>query len=265
MTSTRSALDEAFREFDALQALDASMVDGANAPGAGIRAMTARQRPNLIDLTGQRFGRWTVRAIHPERYRCCSRAGKVTSYDVLWHCICDCGTERLVRGIHLRHGKSKSCGKCIRRSHGVTGRHSPDISGKRFGRWTVLPLPPERRLCKAGSTVWYWPCRCDCGTERLVWEGNLKRGETLSCGCLGREKARARIKHGHTRGGKQTRAYAAWRNMLRRCFDPNFPGYHYWGGRDDIPITVCKRWHSFINLLADMGEHRPACRSIASM
>ena len=28
-----------------------------------------------------------------------------------------------------------------------------------------------------------WLCRCDCGTEKTVLGGNLKRGTTVSCGC----------------------------------------------------------------------------------
>ena len=50
---------------------------------------------NLIDLTGFRFGRWTV-----VEYK-----GKSQ-----WLCKCDCGTVKVVRATHLRSGASKSCG-----------------------------------------------------------------------------------------------------------------------------------------------------------
>jgi Holliday junction resolvasome RuvABC endonuclease subunit len=59
----------------------------------------------FIDITGERFGRWIVLAIHPERYR---------RTQTLWLCHCDCGTERVVLGNSLRHGRSLSCG-CLRR------------------------------------------------------------------------------------------------------------------------------------------------------
>lgn len=49
----------------------------------------------FIDLSGQKFGRWTV----------ISYAGKGK-----WNCKCLCGTEKVVRGTHMKSGASKSCG-----------------------------------------------------------------------------------------------------------------------------------------------------------
>ena len=39
--------------------------------------------------------------------------------------------------------------------------------------------------------------------------------------------------------------------MLKRCYNANYQSYSYYGGRG---IKVCRRWHSFENFLADMGE-----------
>jgi hypothetical protein len=39
--------------------------------------------------------------------------------------------------------------------------------------------------------------------------------------------------------------------MFKRCYDPRHKGFKNYGGRG---ITVCKRWHTFANFLADMGE-----------
>jgi hypothetical protein len=58
---------------------------------------------SLVDLTGQRFGRWTVKA----------KAGRGRGL-TRWICRCDCGTARAVIGIHLRQGRSLSCG-CLTR------------------------------------------------------------------------------------------------------------------------------------------------------
>jgi len=60
----------------------------------------------LIDLTGRRYGRWTVLGIY-------GIVDNLTWKDRLWKCRCDCGTEGLVRGNALRQGTSKSCG-CLK-------------------------------------------------------------------------------------------------------------------------------------------------------
>jgi hypothetical protein len=46
--------------------------------------------------------------------------------------------------------------------------------------------------------------------------------------------------------------------MRKRCNNPNDARYKEYGGRG---ITVCERWNSFANFLADMGP-RPAGYSI---
>jgi hypothetical protein len=48
-----------------------------------------------------------------------------------------------------------------------------------------------------------------------------------------------------------TPCYNSWRNMLRRCYRKLNSNYKYYGGNG---ITVCKRWHVFVNFYADMGE-----------
>lgn len=48
--------------------------------------------------------------------------------------------------------------------------------------------------------------------------------------------------------------YASWVKMRQRCNNPRSVGFKYWGGRG---ITICERWNSFANFLADMGE-RPS-------
>ena len=46
--------------------------------------------------------------------------------------------------------------------------------------------------------------------------------------------------------------------MIARCKYPSVPSYPRYGGRG---ITVCDRWLSFKNFLADMGE-RPEGKTI---
>jgi hypothetical protein len=129
-----------------------------------------------------------------------------------------------------------------------------DLTGMKFGRWTVLALHSER--VRRGS-VWF--CRCDCGSERLISGKNLRHGYSKSCGCLHREKTRERAtKHGHASGGNRTRVYHCWVDMRQRCNNPNHPRYPDYGGRG---ITVCERWNSFESFFADMG-HPPRGKTL---
>lgn len=67
------------------------------------------------------------------------------------------------------------------------GRHVNDLTGRRFGRLTVLELLPERKNDRA-----VWLCRCECGRTAEAVSSSLVSGNTRSCGCLIREAARAR-------------------------------------------------------------------------
>jgi|SRR5580692_8562062 hypothetical protein len=66
------------------------------------------------------------------------------------------------------------------------------------------------------------------------------------------------IRHGDTRkradGSKCSREYRVWAAMKQRCFNPEHPAYEYFGARG---ITVCERWLSYSNFLADMGRCQP--------
>lgn len=48
----------------------------------------------------------------------------------------------------------------------------------------------------------------------------------------------------------KTPTYWTWRSIRQRCGNPNQEGYRYWGARG---VTVCERWRSFANFVADMG------------
>lgn len=56
-----------------------------------------------------------------------------------------------------------------------------DMVGQRFGRWTV-----KSRAANIGTRA-VWHCICDCGAEADVRGDALRRGKSLSCGCLAME------------------------------------------------------------------------------
>lgn len=64
----------------------------------------------LVDLTGRTFNRWTVIGRAPDR-RCRDHGPQV-----YWICRCACGRNRDVLGNNLKSGKSKSCGRCPKRT-----------------------------------------------------------------------------------------------------------------------------------------------------
>lgn len=126
-----------------------------------------------------------------------------------------------------------------------------NLIGQRFGRLTVIA--EDGRLW----TDVAWVCLCDCGNWTRVCRGSLRRGDTRSCGCLGRELRREHYqqirplpKHGHAHHPKQSSEYRIWRALHTRCTNPKQNNWRYYGGRG---ISVCERWASFENFLTDMG------------
>ena len=122
-----------------------------------------------------------------------------------------------------------------------------DISGNKYGRWTVLRLARTEANRKS-----FYDCRCECGTERPVRKDQLTRGISYSCGCYKREVSAEQIKRlSITHGLSKTRTYQIWKGMRKRCINPAEQSWAKYGGRG---ISVCKRWDKFENFLADMGE-----------
>lgn len=138
------------------------------------------------------------------------------------------------------------------------GKHI-DISGHRNGRLVVL--------CRAlkGTDERGWLCQCDCGT--YVWKKKSEvygpHGLTKSCGCWYEEYNRNKSVYGANNhrdvpGFEGPRVhmpeYSVWRGMKRRCFDTKCKSYADYGGRG---VSVCERWLTFENFIADMGR-RPS-------
>lgn len=150
------------------------------------------------------------------------RAANDGNHRARWNCICDCGNTLTTLGGNLSSGRTSSCGCLV----------SPDLTGRRFGRLTVL------RRDVSAPYQGRWLCSCDCGNTITAYTSNLKRGHTKSCGCLHKDVMREVF---GTHGESHTRLHNIWLCMKERCGNPNAANYHYYGGRG---ITVCDEWKS---------------------
>ena len=141
-------------------------------------------------------------------------AGKTSKGEITWNCLCDCGTERVVRGAYLRNGTSTSCG-CFRRefssvmnrTHGLS--NSPEYavwcsmhrrcrdknceSYKNYGargimvceRWDkfenfILDMgrrPGKLTLERKNNSLGYFPENCCWATSKV--QGNNRRTNRL--------------------------------------------------------------------------------------
>ena len=116
-----------------------------------------------------------------------------------------------------------------------------DLTGSRFGRLVVqVQVSPTLTLL------------CDCGSIHSASRSNVIAGRTKSCGCLRLEniKKGGNWKHGHS-VGTSNKTHGTWVHIRQRCENPKNRAFAEYGGRG---ITVCDRWHVYLNFLEDMGE-----------
>jgi hypothetical protein len=126
-----------------------------------------------------------------------------------------------------------------------------DDTGQKFGRLTaVKSLGYDAR---SGAT--WWECRCDCGNLKAVRLYHLVSGLVRSCSCLNRELSaqRATIRHGHSRRGKLTAEYMAFRSAKARCTaNSKAPYWKNYGGRG-----IRFEFGSFEQFYACLGPRPP--------
>lgn len=109
------------------------------------------------DLTGKQINEWTV--LGKEGY--------------LYKCQCSCGKIQLVGQKDLVSGRSKQCG------HGYNIR--TDITGQKFGKWTVLKY--------LGNQMYLCQCSCENHTTKAIRKADLLNGHSTQCGCSKHDKA----------------------------------------------------------------------------
>lgn len=103
-----------------------------------------------FDLAGKRFGRLTVIEFsHTNKHR-----------QSMWKCVCDCGNEATVTGIHLKNGHTQSCG-CYKdestsdrfRKHGKKGTRLYRIWLNMKSRCSIESVPCFKHYGGRGITV----------------------------------------------------------------------------------------------------------------
>jgi hypothetical protein len=120
----------------------------------------------MLNLIGQRFGKWTVL----ERDDNYNKEHNLKGKDPYWKCQCDCGIIKSVNGRNLKKGRSLSCGCGIKK----------DLKGKTFGKLFVL----EDSGLRSNRGAIMWKCQCECGSIVNVRSSHLLSGEIYSCGCI---------------------------------------------------------------------------------
>lgn len=109
-----------------------------------------------------------------------------------------------------------------------------DLSGKKFGRLTVLEKAPSKNK----RTM--WKCKCDCGKIKDIGAVELIKGSSKSCGCYNLEKLSERATHNMSK----TRLYKIWSCMKYRCNSDNYPESKFYKKKG---IKLYKPWNDFNN------------------
>lgn len=81
-----------------------------------------------------------------------------------------------------------------------------------FGKLKII----ERAgTAKDGQKVYL--CECECGNKSKVLAGNLKRGNTKSCGCMVKKTSSLRMKNlNKTHGQTKTKLWKTWKGIVER-------------------------------------------------
>jgi hypothetical protein len=121
----------------------------------------------------------------------------------------------------------------------------------------LTPIEEAGRTKSYHKLVLY---RCRCGARKVILQSAVEHGGTVSCGCLAQQRMSAKYcaamaakvtTHGDTKNRARTAEYTTWLKMRNRCGDPKADNFERYGGRG---ISVCDRWQTFENFLADMGR-----------
>jgi len=108
--------------------------------------------------------------------------------------------------------------------------------GDKFGRLEIIKeISP---IISSNKPRRMFSCMCECGNIVETQLSLLLLGKTQSCGCYQRQRAKeTQLKHGL----EKHPLYSIWKNMKKRCLNPNEISYSNYGGRG---ILMCNQWLS---------------------
>lgn len=211
-------------------------------------ASRTRQRKPLTDEQRAKIREATQAAMQrPEVKAKLSAAGKAQEGRA---CPEGCTCKR-----HQAYARKCEPG-CTCARHTMTEERRKKISAGLTGQ----KFSEERRetmKCKPG-------CTCPKHAKRSL--GQFRAGTTGAfAGRRHSDKTKAKLASytgakvsTYKHGWSNTPTYWSWSGMLSRCRDPRNASYRRYGARG---ITVCERWHDFLNFLADMGP-RPEGKTL---
>ena len=125
--------------------------------------------------------------------------------------------------------------------------HLIDLTGKRFGRLTVIERAEDR--VRPGYKAPMWKCKCDCGKVIITYGALLRKGLTRSCGCYAKE----RLPIANKKYEDEDRYLVErWRRIKGRCskYDPVHRKNYYCRG-----IKVCKEWENDFYAFKEWAIH----------
>ena len=104
------------------------------------------------DLTGRVFERLMVLKQAEDI------VGRNGQHHSAWLCQCECGNTKVIDGVSLKAGRTRSCG-CLHKE--AMAKNLIDMVGKKYGRLTVLERTDD--YIYTGGSDARWLCECECG------------------------------------------------------------------------------------------------------
>lgn len=124
-----------------------------------------------------------------------------------------------------------------------------NLAGLKFGKLTVTEFVGMR------ENQSLWLCSCECGGQKVVARGDLKKGAVKTCGCFNRmrkemallkkqEKEKKRLNAKPREKVRRERLYGVWDGMKTRCYNENDKAYRLYGAKG---IEICLEWLDYNN------------------